>query len=62
MTNYNIYPPIPSVPENPQVAYHFNVIQGKQQGLLELEETYEKKYKKYTKILNQLVWLNACSS
>ena len=26
------------------------------------EKTFKKKYKKYTKILNQLMWLNACSS
>ena len=26
------------------------------------EKTFKKKYKKYNKILNQLTWLNACSS
>ena len=30
--------------------------------MLKLEERYKKKYKKYTKILDQLTWLNACSS
>ena len=30
--------------------------------MLKLEERYKKKYKKYTKILIQLTWLNACSS
>ena len=30
--------------------------------MLKLEERYKKKYEKYTKILNRLVWLNACSS
>ena len=30
--------------------------------MLKLEERYKKKYKKYTKILDRLVWLNACSS
>ena len=29
--------------------------------MLKLEEKYRKKYKKYTKILDQLTWLNACS-
>ena len=58
MTRYNLYLAIPSAPEDPQVAYHLNVIQCKQQGLLKLEG----RYKKDTKILNQLVWLNACSS
>ena len=62
MTSYNIYPTIPSALEDPQVAYHLDVIQSKRQGLLKLEERYKKKYKKYTKILNRLTWLNACSS
>ena len=62
MTSYNIYPTIPSAPEDSQVAYHLNVIQGKQQGLLKLEERYKKKYKKYTKTLDRLTWLNTCSS
>ena len=30
--------------------------------MLKLEERYAKKYSKYSKILNRLVWLNACSS
>ena len=62
MTSYNIYPPIPSAPEDPQVAYHLDVIQSKQQGLLKLEERYKIKYEKYTKTLNRLVALNACAS
>ena len=75
MTSYNIYPTTPSAraagppedpllvgPTGPQVAYHLNVIQSKQQGLLKLEKRYEKKSKKYTKILDRLSWLNACSS
>ena len=62
MTSCIIYPPIPSAPpENPQVAYHHNVIQSKRQWLLKLEERYKKRYKKYTKISGRLVWLNACS-
>ena len=56
MTSYNIYPTVPSAPEDPQVAYHLSTIQNKQQGLLKLEEMYKKKYKKYTKILNRLTW------
>ena len=62
MMSYNIYPPIPSAPEDPQVDYNLSTIQGKRQGLLKLKERYEKKYKKYTKTLNRLVALNACSS
>ena len=62
MTSYNIYPNVPSAPEDPQVAYHLNVIQCKKQELLKSDEQYNKKYKRYTKILNRLVWLNACSS
>ena len=62
MTSYNIYPPIPSAPEDPQVDFHLYVIQSKRHGLLKLEERYKKKYKKYTNILDRLMWLNACSS
>ena len=54
-----MYPPIP---EDPQVDYHLSTIQSKRQGLLKLEERYKEKYKKYTKILNRLVALNACAS
>ena len=32
------------------------------QGLIAKEQMFKKKYEKYTKILNQLTWLNACSS
>ena len=59
MTSCNIYPTVPSAP---QADYHLNMIQSKQQGLLKLEERYKGKYEKYTKILEKLVWLNACSS
>ena len=62
MTSYNLHPTIPSAPEDPQVAYHLNVIQSKRQGLLKLDEPCKKKSKKYAKILDRLTWLNACSS
>ena len=63
MTDYKLYPDLPSAPpENPQIAYHLNVIQAKQRGLKNKEQMFKKKYEKYTKILNQLMWLNACSS
>ena len=68
MTGYNIYPPIPSAPSigapdaPPQVGYHLNVVQAKRRGLKAKEATFKKKYEKYTKILNRLTWLNACSS
>ena len=63
MTEYKLYPNLPSAPpENPQVAYHLSVIQAKQKGLMAKEEMFKKKYEKYTKILNRLTWLNACSS
>ena len=32
------------------------------QGLKNKEQTFKQKYEKYTKILNRLMWLNACSS
>ena len=62
--DYKLYPNLPpSVPpENPQVAYHLSVIQAKMQGLKNKEQTFKQKYEKYTKILNRLTWLNACSS
>ena len=64
MTDYKLYPNLPASapPENPQVAYHLSVIQAKMQGLKNKEQMFKKKYEKYTKILNQLTWLNACSS
>ena len=72
MTEYKLYPNLPpSVPpkalgpcsaENPQVAYHLSIIQAKMQGLKNKGQMFKQKYEKYTKILNQLMWLNACSS
>ena len=63
MTDYKLYPNLPSAPpENPQVAYHLSVIQAKQRGLMAKEQMFKQKYEKYTKIFNQLMLLNACSS
>ena len=75
MTGYNIYPPIPRGPETlglegpsappdvpPQVCYYLNMILAKRRGLIAKEVMFRKKYEKYTKILNRLMWLNACSS
>ena len=72
MTDYKLYPNLPSsVPpealgphcvENPQVVYHVSVIQAKMQGLENKEQMFKQKFEKYTKILNRLTWLNACSS
>ena len=63
MTDYKLYPSLPlAPPENPQVAYHLSVIQDKQRGLKNKEQMFKQKYEKYTKILNRLTWLNACSS
>ena len=63
MTDYKLYPNLPSAPpENPQVAYHLSIIQAKQRGLKNKEQMFKQKYEKYTKILNRLTWLNACSS
>ena len=62
MTDYKLYPNLPSAPpealgpcsvENPQV---------KMQGLKNKEQMFKQKYEKYNKILNRLTWLNACSS
>ena len=64
MIDYKLYPPIPSaLPEAPpQVGYHLNVVQAKSRGLIDKEAMFKKKYKKYNKILNRLMWLNACLS
>ena len=64
MTDYKLCPNLPPLapPENPQVVYHLSIIQAKQRGLKNKEQMFKKKYKKYTKILNRLTWLNACSS
>ena len=63
MTEYKLYPSLSlASSENPQVAYHLSVIRAKVQGLKNKEQTFRQKYEKYTKILNRLTWLNACSS
>ena len=63
MTDYKLYPNLPSAPpENPQVAYHLSIIQAKMQGLKNKQQMFKQKYEKYIKILNRLTWLNSCSS
>ena len=64
MTDYKLYPNLPpsAPPENPQVAYHLSIIQAKMQGFKNKEQMFKQKYEKYNKILNQLMWLNVCSS
>ena len=71
MTDYKLYPSLPSAPpealgpcsvENPQIAYHLSVIQAKMQRLKNKEQMFKQKYEKYNKILNRLTSLNACSS
>ena len=49
MTDYKLYPNLPSAPpENPQVVNHLRVIQAKQRGLKAKEQMFKKKYEKYT--------------
>ena len=71
--SYNTYPNLPPAPpeappqvgsaeRGPRGTYHLSVVQAKRRGLLAKEKIFKKKYKKYTKILNRLMWLNACSS
>ena len=72
MTSYNTYPILLSAPSigaqgpppdaPPQIAYHLNVVQANRRGLKAKEQKFKKKYEIYTKILNRLMWLNACSS
>ena len=53
MTDYKLYPSLPSAPPvNPQVAYHLSVSQAKQKGLKNKEQMFKQKYEKYNKILN----------
>ena len=63
-TDYKLCPnlPLSAPPENPQVAYHLSVSQAKMQGLKNKLQMFKQNYEKYTKILNRLTWLNACSS
>ena len=66
--SYNTYPilppeaPGPRSVENPQIPYHLSGVQAKGLGLINKEVMFKKKYKKYNRILNRLMWLNACSS
>ena len=64
MTEYKLYPNLPSAPPDAplQVGYHLNVAQAKRQGLIDKEAMFKKKYKKYNRIVNRLMWLNACLS
>ena len=57
MTDYKLYPPIPSAPSDVplQVGYHLNIVQAKRRGLIAKEVMFEKKYKKYNRILNRLM-------
>ena len=65
MTCYNTYPDLPlSAPphETLQSCYHLSVIKAKRRGLIDKKKMFKKIYKKYNKILNRVMWLNACSS
>ena len=64
MTEYKLYLNLPSAPPDAplQVGYHLNGAQAKRQGLIDKEVMFKKKYKKYNRILNRLMWLNACLS
>ena len=57
MTDYKLYPLIPSAPPDapPQVGYHLSMVQAKRQELIAKEKMFKKKYKKYNKILNRLM-------
>ena len=64
MTSCKLYPDLPkepSAPLEPQ-SFHLNVIRSKLEGSFKLEEKYKKKYSKFSKILDRLIWLNTSSS
>ena len=47
MTDYKLYPNLPSAPpENPQVGYHQSIIQAQQRVLKNKEQMFKKKYEK----------------
>ena len=64
MTEYKLYPNLPSAPPEvlgphsadapPQVGYHLNMVQAKRRGLINKEKIFKKKSKKYNRILNRL--------
>ena len=64
MTEYKLYPNLTSAPPDAplQVGYHLNMALAKRRGLIDKEAMFKKKYKKYNRILNRLMWLTACSS
>ena len=64
MTEYKLYPNLPSASPDAhsQVGYHLNVVQVNRRVLIAKEKIFKKKYKKYSRILNRLTWVNACSS
>ena len=62
MTSYNRYPNLPSAPPDVPPQVDLNVVQAKRRGLINKEVMFKRKYKKYNRILNQLMWLNACLS
>ena len=64
MTEYKLYPNLPSAPLDVplQVGYHLSIAQAKRRVFIDKEAMFKKKYKKYNRILNRLMWLNACSS
>ena len=50
MTDYKLYPNLPSAPpENAKVVYHLSIIQAKMQGLKNKEQMFNQKYEKYPK-------------
>ena len=55
-------PQVGSTEWGPRGTYHLNVVQVNRRGLKAKKVTFKMKYEKYTKILNRLMWLNACSS
>ena len=62
MMSYDVYPTLSMAPPLDLQAYQLNIIQSKRLGFLKLGKRCKKKYKKYTKILNRLIWLNTCPS
>ena len=64
MSNIKLYPTLPSAPEDAtfQDRYHIATVQNEFSELIKLKSKFHEKYKKYTKLVDKLLIVNASSS
>ena len=62
--DFKIYPKLPTAPEDSseQEKFNSNLVNSELQELIKLKDKFSTKYKKYNKILDRLMLLNAGSS